>query len=389
MPFDLTKITPRYFLDKAREETGLSDYGNMDFLPAFEHLVVSLKNEANLTDKGWEDMEPRLVRLLANRLRFHNDVKRHPEILAQKLLPALVMVGLPRTGSTKLQRMVASSGTFQELLMWHVYNPAPFADSAGSEIDPRIEDAEKFCQWRATTNPRTSAAHHIAAQQVEEETYLLELTFLSIFPNAWANVPSYDNFIKTLDKAPMYRYLRELLQYLQWQLYQGAEKPWLLKAPHNLGFEKYIHDEMPGSRFVVSHRDPRVCIASTAAIVKQSRLLYSDTLDKHTIGKWVLNTFSEEMERHMAWRQSAPHVQVLDLAYEDIEANGMDVARRVHDFIGVPLTAEAEKSISEWLEENVQHMHGKHEYSLEEYGLSEAEIEEKFSAYMKKYASLI
>jgi len=389
MPFDLNNITPRYFLDKASEETGLSDYGDMHFLTPFEQLVNSLRKEANLTDKGWEDMVPRLVRLLANRLRFHDDVKRHPDIFMQTLLPALIMVGLPRTGSTKLQRMVASSGAFQELLMWHVYNPAPFPEVPETSVDPRIADAEHFCQWRAITNPGTSAAHHIAAQQVEEETYLLELTFLSIFPNAWANVPSYDNFIKPLDKGPMYRYLRELLQYLQWQLYQGVEKPWLLKAPHNLGFERHILNEIPGSKFVVSHRDPRICIASTAAIVKQSRLLYSNTIDKFAIGKWVLNTFSEEMERHMHWRKSSPEVDVLDLAYDDIEANGLDVARRVHDFIQVPLSEGAEKSISDWLQDNVQHMHGKHEYSLEEYGLSESEIEEKFSTYMKAYSSFI
>lgn len=91
----------------------------------------------------------------------------------------------------------------------------------------------------------------------------------------------------------------------------------------------------------------------------------------------------------MHWRKSSPEVDVLDLAYDDIEANGLDVARRVHDFIQVPLSEGAEKSISDWLQDNVQHMHGKHEYSLEEYGLSESEIEEKFSTYMKAYSSFI
>jgi Sulfotransferase family len=386
---DRSKFTSEYFLQQAKAFSGLTDFGDLGFLPSFEKLVYSLREEANLTDAGWRDMEPRLVRLLVNRLRFEQDLKNKPQILEQKLQPALVMVGLPRTGSTKLQRMVASSKAFLELLMWHVYNPVPFPGSEGVEPDPRIADAETFCEWRASTNPGTSAAHHIAAQQVEEETYLLEFTFDSIFPNAWAYVPTYDNFITGVDKAPMYRYLRKLLQYLQWQLYRDAVKPWILKAPHNLGFENHIYNEIPGSRFVVSHRDPRITIASTAATVKQSRLLYADSVDTREIGLWVLKTFSAEMNRHMAWRQAQPQVEVLDLGYEDIEANGMEVATRVHDFIGVRFTPEAQRSVADWLRTNVQHRLGKHEYSLEEYGLTDTDVERTFGVYMEKFSEFI
>jgi hypothetical protein len=39
----------------------------------------------------------------------------------------------------------------------------------------------------------------------------------------------------------------------------------------------------------------------------------------------------------------------------------------------------------EWHNENVQGKHGKHEYSLEEFGLSGADIEQSFDSYMHRF----
>jgi Sulfotransferase family len=384
-----SQFTAKYFIDKAIQFTGLSDFGEKEFMPSYEKLVYSLREEAALSAQGWQVMESRLVRLLANRLRFEADLKKHPEILEQELLPALVIVGLPRTGSTKLQRMVAASKTFQELIMWQAYNPAPWPGSDNTDDDVRIADAENFCHWRATNSPGTNAAHHVAARQIEEETYLLEFAFDSVFPNSSAYIPTYSDFLKTVDKAPMYRYLRKLLQYIQWQFHRDDLKPWILKAPHNLGNEEHILKEIPGSKFLVSHRDPNTLIASTAAILKANFVLYSDHMDKKHMGRWVLDEFSSEMAQHMKWREANPDVPLLNLAYRDIEANGLDVAKKVHAFLQLPFSSEAEQSVKNWLEENVQHMHGKHEYSLEEYGLTQDGIQSGFGAYMEKYSAYL
>lgn len=384
-----SQYTPDYFIARAQELTGLDDFGDKGFMPSYEKYIFSLREEANLTDEGWRVMETRLTRLLANRLRFAADLKKHPEILDEKLLPALVIVGLPRTGSTKLQRMVAASKTFQELIMWQGYNPAPWPGSDCSDNDVRIADAEKFCHWRATTSPGTNAAHHVAARQIEEELYLLEFSFDNAFPNSSAKLPSYHAFLKSRDKAPMYSWLRMMLQYIQWQFHRGDLKPWILKTPNNLGYEGHILREIPGSKFLVSHRDPHTLIASLAALIRANFTLYSDQVDREYIGQWVLDEFSSEINRHMAWRDTNPDVPVLNLAYKDIEANGLDVARRVHDFLELPFSAEAEKSVQAWLDTNVQHMHGKHEYSLDEFGLTSADIEKHFGAYMEKYAEYL
>ena len=381
--------TAKYFLDKASQESGLNDYGAGEFLPSFEKLVYSLTEEAQLTDVGWAAMHPRLLRLLVNRLRFQADLKKHPEILDQELAPALVLVGLPRTGSTKLQRMIAASKAFQELIMWQAYNPARMVEDEEEDRKLRLLSAEEFCAWRASTNPATNAAHHVAAAQIEEETYLLEFTFESIFPMSSAYLPSYVEHLKTRDRADSYTYLRQLLQYLQWQFPADSDKPWILKSPINLGFERHILREIPGSRFLVSHRDPTTSVASLAAVMKQSRKLYSDWIDKQAVGEWALEEFSAEIQRHMDWRDSKPEAAVMDLGFADIRDNGLDVARRVHEFIDVPLSAEAEASITDWLQENVQHKHGKHVYSLEEFGLTPADVQTAFAEYMQRYAEFL
>src|SRR5207244_4175689 len=83
-----------------------------------------------LHEKGRKGIEDRIVRLLVNRLRMQRDITRHPEILSQTLLPPAAIIGLPRSGSTKLQRLLAAGRGFHELLMWQAFNPAPLPCAA-------------------------------------------------------------------------------------------------------------------------------------------------------------------------------------------------------------------------------------------------------------------
>ena len=105
-------------LETARRRTGLRDAGDPSFLRALKELVRSINAESSMTPAGAEAATERWLRLLVNRLRFEADLARSPEILEQRLLPPLVICGLPRVGSTKLHRLLAEGGAFQTLLFW-------------------------------------------------------------------------------------------------------------------------------------------------------------------------------------------------------------------------------------------------------------------------------
>ncbi|MET0987615.1 MAG: sulfotransferase [Steroidobacteraceae bacterium] len=375
-PIEISRI-----LAAARSTTGLSDLGDVAFLPGLEKFIDSVNREAYLSPTGTASMVERLQRILANRLRFTADLTLHPEILATALLPPVVILGLPRVGSTKLHRMLAASGSFQDPLFWQVFNPARIPGATSSE-DPRIAEAQRYVAWRNSTNPAANAAHHIAVHTVEEESFLLEFSFETMYPMAFARADSYYEWIQQRDRNYTYEYLAQLLKYLQWQFHRERPKPWILKSPPNLGFEAQILRSTPGARFIMSHRDPVTIVASIAAVVKQSRKLYAEQFDAHAIGRWCLREFSTAIHRHMAWRKANPSIPVLDFAYEEIERKPMDVVKQAYDFLGLELTAGVSASIQDWLESD---RHGtadmRHEYSLDACGLTAEQIQREFSEY--------
>lgn len=372
---------------EARRISGLDDFGRLDFLPAFMKLVDSFNDMSDLLhDKGRKGLHDRIVRLLINRLRIQRDLKAHPEILRESLLPPTVIVGLPRTGSTKLQRMLAAGGSFLEALMWQGFNPAPFPESTRNGRDPRIQAAIDYVASINEASPDALRSHSVVVEEVEEESMLLELTFDTLYPIAFGPIFRHLDFIERIDKTPMYEYLRTCLQYLQWQFHRGEAKPWLLKYPPNLGHESYISRALPGARYIVPHRDP-VKILPSLTEISSYWLLYCKSRDKVAFSQWALREFSSEMERHLAWRQANPDARVLDLSFKEIASDGLGVARRVYEFLDIKLTPEAEKSIRTWLAANEQ---GERlPYSYEGLGITEDDCRSAFAEYYVRFGEYL
>src|SRR5688572_15008808 len=92
-------------LIEAREAAGLEGFGDRWFRQPLEHLVELVKTEGALNS----EREPPVLGLigsLADRLRLVDYVKRHPEVIDERLDVAGAIIGLPRGGSTLLQRLL-------------------------------------------------------------------------------------------------------------------------------------------------------------------------------------------------------------------------------------------------------------------------------------------
>ena len=143
---------------------------------------------------------------------------------------------------------------------------------------------------------------------------------------------------------------------------------------------------LPGARFVVLHRDPVDVIPSVVAIVRELRRLYcTGPGDLQTIGDWAVAEYAGAMERHMAWRQTAPAGSVLDVAYADVVADEEAVIERVYAHCGLTLADEARERMERWSADNTQHKHGEHVYSLAEGGLTRSRIETAFAGYLREF----
>jgi hypothetical protein len=53
---------------------------------------------------------------------MQRDFLRHPEIAEQKVNGPLVIMGVARSGTTKLQKLLSQSGDFNFLTFWNNFN---------------------------------------------------------------------------------------------------------------------------------------------------------------------------------------------------------------------------------------------------------------------------
>ena len=127
--------------EASRRCDGLDDFGDPSFRAGLDCLLASLNDEAQLSEQGRALFAERIVDSLCNRLRLEDYCKRHPEIEQESIADPVVIVGLPRTGTTMLHRILACDPRFYTAKFWEVRFPSPLAEPAAGAEDPRIDIA--------------------------------------------------------------------------------------------------------------------------------------------------------------------------------------------------------------------------------------------------------
>ena len=128
----LVSLEPRRLMDAAEKSTGLSDFGDPDFVEPLSVLTDSLESEAGLSALGRASTRALLLQLLSSRLLIEALYKEHPEIEDEAIEAPLVIAGLPRTGTTHLHNLLACDIRFRYLPYWESLEPLPPPAEAGA-----------------------------------------------------------------------------------------------------------------------------------------------------------------------------------------------------------------------------------------------------------------
>jgi hypothetical protein len=328
----------------------------------------------------------RVVGLLVNRLRAEDHFERFPEILDEEIREPLVIVGLARTGTTMLHRMIASDPRMISLLWWESRNPAPFPGPGEGRRDPRIADAEAEVAAMIEGAPELVAMHPIEAEEPDEEIMLLEHSFFSTNPEAFVDVPTFSAWLDAQDQTPGYRYLKRLLQFLQWQKKRVGRtgERWVLKTPHHLGFMDLLFEVFPDVRVIQTHRDPLQTIPSLASLIHAIRSLGSDASDPRVAGRHWSGRMSRALHRCMEVRESHED-RFIDVWFQNAMEDPLAEIRCVYEFAGMDLTPEAEAKMRQWMVDNAREKRVGHSYTLEQFGLTEEGIRRDFAAYRERF----
>ncbi|MET0658617.1 MAG: sulfotransferase [Steroidobacteraceae bacterium] len=377
-------------LETARRRTGLADFGPGDFLEPFRVFVTSLNTTAAIAPDRFDRMYERLQRLLINRLWFAKDVAEHPEINDEDVGAPIVISTLPRTGSTKLHRLLAAGGDFQYLTFWKAHMPSRIPGEPDGGVQRRVAETREHEAWMYATSPDMRVGHPMYTDEAEEDQWLMEQSFRHpLLAGAW-EAPLYMQWLMQADTRLTFDYFLGQLKYLQWQTPASERnKPWLIKSPTHFGYEHQLQRIFRAMKVVVSHRDPGKSISSISSTTKAARKMYSDQHTGAVMATHLNDMFSHVATEHVRWRDANPQVPALDLAFREVSADGLAAARKVYHFLGMPMSAAAAARMRDWEQRNGLEKHGRAVYSAEEYGTTEADIRAAFAAYIERFSRFL
>ena len=374
-------LDPDALLDKAQRQTGLSNFGSAAFHKPFEILLQSLREEARLSARGIFIMNRTMLRLLTNRLRTEQVFAENPTLADVPIRRPLYIIGFPRTGTTLLHNLLACDPVARWLHLWEGLYPAPSPQSL--ETDPRITEVAEWVTGFEKVAPRLAAAHKLAPRGPEECLWLIEHTFNDLIFELRAHVPTYSRWLAEHEAdVDIHQYYLRQLQMLGAHC-NGAH--WVFKAPRHLPGLKGLLTVLPEARIVQTHRDPAAVLPSLCSLCEILRGAASDAVDKPAIGAHWHSRLKAVFKQATAVRATAAEGQILDIQYADLVADPIATVQHIYAHHGYEFTESFEAAMRQWLATNRQHKHGAHRYTLEEYGLSEAQVREDFSGYAKEF----
>lgn len=367
----------------ARRATGLHEFRDSGFREPLRRLLDAIEGEAQLHPLGRLMARTVLVNSLANRLRIESQRDLHPGVFERPVERPVFIVGLQRTGTTFLHRLLALHPELRALRSWEAANPAPFAErrTRPGAADPRIgvaRLAERGVRYMA---PDFFAVHPIEALGEEEDSLLFDPSLFTTTSEALMHVPSFTAWLEQADHGPAYRAYREIIQLLLWQ----RPGRWLGKTPLHLEHLEELLTVFPDARVIQTHRDPLETVASVSSMLAHARGFFSDRVDPRRVGQQWLAKTGRMVERGMQTRARRGEQAFLDVRYEDLVADPRKQVQRICDFADAPLPAAGERAIRDFLSRNPQHKHGRHEYALGDFGLDEAEVLRRFGRYRDHY----
>ncbi len=358
-------------------------FSDESFREPLGRLLRAVEREAALHPLGRAMMRQTLVRLLLNRLRLEEACREHPEIEAIAVDAPVFIVGLQRTGTTLLHRLLAVDPALRPLASWEALNPAPFpgAEPRAEGRDPRMRQAEWAERGLRYLAPDFLAIHPVEAHAPEEDVLLLDFSLLSPTAEASQNLPSYSQWLEEVDHRPAYRYFRRMIQLLFWQ------KPgrWLGKTPHHLEYLDALLDVFPDARIIHTHRDPLRALPSFCSMLSHARGIFSDRVDPREVGRQWTHKQVRMVERAMAVRDRVGAEPFADVSYTALIADPIKQVRRIYYFLELDLAPETDRRMKAWISGNPQHRLGRHGYRLEDFALDRADLERRFAAYRERF----
>lgn len=375
---------------EARKKTGLHDLGNDFADEPLDRLLWSIEHEAGLHPFGRFITRQRFVSLLSIRLRAEYFFKKYPAILDQELYPAWFIIGLQRTGTTKLQRLLAVDPAHRVIPSWEVINPVPIDLRLYEDLlartnqdrrpgitypfpgDKRIRMANLSVNAVKLISPGFFAVHPIDAMQPEEDILMLDVSFMSTTPEAMMPVESYASWLERTDQTLAYAYAAKLLKFLQWI---NPARRWILKSPHHLEFAGLIEKQFGKVHFLWPHRSLYESVPSYLSMLTYNHMMFCGDVDPMQVARHWIRKTGFMLGKALDYRlMDGNDSRFTDIWYQDLLSGSEAELEKIYRLNG-GLPPELVQRFKAHEAEHPHRKYGTHHYSIGDFGMTNADID--------------
>ncbi len=372
-------------LEAAMRQTGLADFGDADFRERLAIWLQAFDEDAELNPIGrigcWRDC----VRYAANRLRFEDLIKRHPEIDEIEISRPIIIAGLPRSGTTHLLNLIAADRRLRSLPYWESVEPIPDPGEQPGEdgVDPRLARCRKAYEQQILLSPLLKNMHDMTPEHVHEEIEVENLDFASYQPEWIATVPRWRDYYLQLDQTPHYEYMKRVLKALQWM--RGPNR-WVLKSPQHMEQLRPLLAVFPDATVAIPHRDPVAVIASAVTMLAYGDRIRRTRVDPPAVAAYWVDRVEKLLRACARDRDALPPDQVIDVPFHEFMADDVGMVEQIYAQADLPMTDAARTQLSRYMEENPRGKHGRIVYDLQaDFGLDPAALRRRFAFYFERF----
>ncbi len=357
--------------------TGMDDFGGDVHEEGLRVLTEDLSSpEAGLTPRGnyfqRSEVKSALVGVLLTQAQF----AAHPEHADVPIERPIFVMGLPRTGTTALHRLLHADPQAQGLEMWLTQYPQPRPPRETWDDDPIFNAMQQAFSAHHIESPDFMGIHYMDATTVEECWRLLRQTGKSNSYESLANLPRYTDWLKAQDWTDAYARHKQNLQLVG---LNDPDQRWVLKNPSHMTALDALMTVYPDALIVYTHRDPVTCIASSCSLSAETTVGHSETYVGGVIGHTQLDLWSRSFHAFHDARPAYDQAQFADVAFQDLLADPIGTTRGIYEHFGLDWTPDVQSAIEEIDRESQQgSAKPSHRYDLKDYGLTEHQVRAAF-----------
>ncbi|MCH7229824.1 sulfotransferase [Glycomyces sp. L485] len=357
---------------EAEVKTDGTASGDEQFIEDMRFLLRCFADVDGLTPAGWVGTAGDIASRMENRFRIRKLHAQHPEIADEPIERPVVIVGMPRTGTTLTHHVLAQGADHRAPLMWELLH-CDLGDIPEDVRAKYIKQAEQMVAGAEKASPMMVKIHKLGADKPEEDVFVLPHGLIYVVR---AHMPRYEQWMLDRDYTADYQYLKQALQVLQ---YGRERRRWVLKSPAHLWSLETLLKVFPDAQIVWTHRDPATVMGSMCSLAETSMSVHVRDPDPHQIGRTWLGMLATGVGRARAARRNLSDDTIIDVPYRHLAEEPAERFPELYAWLSAHWGTAERRSLDQ--ARTRAGGGGGHVYDLARYGISKREIQQAFGDY--------